>query len=92
MDIPELVLTALALACHVDREAIDRTTLLRDLEADSLTLVAVLARIEASCGVEFAADDMLALFDARDIATLIRAVENRVALSAVREPDQSGCA
>ena len=70
----------------LDRGAIDRSTRLRDLDVDSLTLVAVLARIEASCGAEFTADDTLALFDARDVGAIIRAVEGRVPGAAARDP------
>jgi acyl carrier protein len=83
-DVRDLVLTALALACRADRATLRGSTRLHDLAVDSLTLVAVLARIEASCSVELTADDMLALFAARDVAAFIRAVEDLVAHARAR--------
>lgn len=76
--IEALVVHTLALACRVDRASIRRTTRLHDLDADSLTLVAVLARIEASYGIELTADDTLSLFEARDVAALIGALERLI--------------
>jgi hypothetical protein len=78
-DVPELVLGALALACRVEPRAIGRSTRMHDLDVDSLTLVAVLARIEACCGAEFAADDVLALLEARDVGAFIGAIQARLA-------------
>jgi acyl carrier protein len=76
--IATLVMDTLALACRVERTSIHPVTRLHDLDADSLTLVAVLARIEASCRVELTADDTLALFEARDVAALIAALERMI--------------
>jgi acyl carrier protein len=86
-ELSELVLTTLALACRVERTAIGRSTRLRDLDVDSLTLVAVLARIEAACGAELAAEDMLTLFEACDVGAFVQGVEALLAGSGLRASD-----
>ncbi|HEU4619128.1 MAG TPA: acyl carrier protein [Gammaproteobacteria bacterium] len=73
--IAELVVQALALACGVEAGSLAAATGIGELALDSLTLVAVLARIEASFDVELTGDEMLALFEPRTVGELVAHVE-----------------
>jgi acyl carrier protein len=76
--VENLVVRVLAVACRADAGALDRQTSMADLAMDSLTLVAVLSQVEAAYGVEFKADETLALMGAEDVGQLVGAIELKV--------------
>jgi acyl carrier protein len=78
ISLEELIADMLASAGRLDRTAIDERTSIEDLNLDSLTLVFVLSRVEAVCGVEFTTDDTAAVLQAGDVGELLAAVERVV--------------
>lgn len=72
--IERLVIDAIGAACRVEPTAITGSTQLLDMYMDSLTLVAVLSRIEVAYGFTLDADDIVVMLQARDVAELCAAV------------------
>ncbi|MCC6202812.1 MAG: acyl carrier protein [Gammaproteobacteria bacterium] len=69
-DLTDFLCTTLALACHRNADALTPAITLADLNVDSLTLVAVLAQVEAVFTVTLTDDDTIAMFEAVTIADL----------------------
>jgi acyl carrier protein len=79
-----LVRRALGAACSVDACGLDDRTELADLNLDSLTLVTVLAQIEAVYGVDFSTADTLDAFGAADVGELVGTIARVVARARAR--------
>jgi len=77
--IEEFVCSTLALACNQDRATIHPQTSLFELNLDSLSLVSVLAQVEAVFTVQLTPDEMLRLIGASRIADLVNDLERIVA-------------
>lgn len=67
----ELVCTTLARACNRDPGEIFPRTRMLDLNMDSLTLVSVLAQVEAVYGIELTADDTLGMMEAAFVSDVV---------------------
>jgi acyl carrier protein len=74
-----LVLDTVAATTQLDRAALDARTPLLEAHLDSLTLLAVLARIEAAGGVVFADEELLEWLGAVDLGALAAHVARKVA-------------
>ncbi|HEX6996825.1 MAG TPA: acyl carrier protein [Gammaproteobacteria bacterium] len=72
--VTELVCAALAQACSRDRRDVSPDTRMLDLNIDSLTLVSVLAQVEAVYGIELTPDDTLAMMEAAAVSDLAERV------------------
>ncbi|HEX7081882.1 MAG TPA: acyl carrier protein [Gammaproteobacteria bacterium] len=68
------VLGTLAAAARADPSDIDRATVLSDLGLDSLTLVSMLAELEAALDLALTDDDTLEVLGARNAGELVAAV------------------
>lgn len=75
----EFVRRVLAVACGIDAAALDDCTELADLGLDSLTLVTVLAQVEAVYGVDFSTADTLAALGASNVTELLAAISRAAA-------------
>ena len=78
MNVERVVMEAVAAACRIDAAALERGTPMSDLEADSLTFVAILARIEAVLELELGGEETLRLLGTHDVGELIDAVAGMV--------------
>lgn len=67
----EFVREAIALACNRDEDTVLPETSLLALNMDSLTLVSVLARVEAEYDCEVEGEQVLQLLEAPDLAGLV---------------------
>jgi len=73
-----LVLDAVAAAARIERCSLGPRTALLDANLDSLTLIAVVTRVELACGVDFASDEVAALLGARDLGELCERIVSKV--------------
>ncbi|HEY8520082.1 MAG TPA: acyl carrier protein [Gammaproteobacteria bacterium] len=64
------VCDALAQACSRDRRDVSPDTRMLELDVDSLTLVSVLAQVEAVYGIELTPEDTLAMMEAAAVSDL----------------------
>lgn len=78
LGIERQVVRAVAEACRSASGTVGPRSRLADLAMDSLTLVAVLARMEAVFGVDFGVDETLEALGAEDVAGLAAAVARAV--------------
>lgn len=83
VDIAEFVCATLALACRKERGAVDLRTNFLELNVDSLTLVSVLAQVEAVYAVELTPNQLLPLIEARNVSELVGRL--KVIVSAQKE-------
>jgi acyl carrier protein len=74
-----LVLDAVAAAAQLERGSLDLRTPLLDINIDSLTLIAVVTRIEVACGIGFDSDEIAALVGVRDLRELCERVRRKIA-------------
>jgi acyl carrier protein len=73
----EFVLSAVAIACNIDESVLTLDTYLDEVGLDSLSLMAIIARIEASYGCRFEPQDAIAVFQAErmhDVAAIVQRV------------------
>ena len=77
--IEEFVCSILALAANKDPTSIQPQTNLLDLNLDSLSLVSVLAQVEAVYAVQLTPDEILELIGSVRIADLVDDLERIVA-------------
>jgi acyl carrier protein len=70
----EFLCSTIALACNRERLAVSPETSLLELCMDSLTFVSVLAQLETIFAFELSPDDILALFEADNVADLTERV------------------
>jgi acyl carrier protein len=76
--INRFVLEAVADAAAVDVAALHQSTLLLDAQMDSLTLVAIVTRIEAKYGTTFDADELADILRARSVGDVASIVARKV--------------
>jgi acyl carrier protein len=75
----EFVCATLAQACNRDRREISPDTQMRDLNMDSLTLVAVLAQVEGVYEIELTIDDVLSMIEATSVSELAELLAGLIA-------------
>lgn len=80
--ISQLVREAMAAASALDPAALHDSTLLLDLNMDSLTLVTVLSHVENAFATAFAADELAEILRARDVGEVAAAVARKLAARA----------
>jgi acyl carrier protein len=66
-----LVISALSAACKLTPDRVRLETNLMDLGIDSVAMLAVVTKVEASLGIELSPHDILGLFSASRVADLI---------------------
>jgi acyl carrier protein len=79
-----LVFDVVAELCRLDRSTLGRATPLLDAHFDSLTLIAVVARIELVCGASFEGEEA-SLLAAKTLGELASAITLRVRAAARNE-------
>lgn len=77
-DIAELVFEAVAEAGGLERGALTARTPLLEANVDSLTLIAIIARLELVLEVRFGEEESAALIEARDLRELCAIVALKV--------------
>lgn len=77
-DIAERVFEAVAEAGGLERAALTAGTPLLEANVDSLTLIAIIARLELVLEVRFDDDESAALIEARDLHELCAVVVHKV--------------
>jgi len=83
VDLSEFVRAAIAQAANLDAAAVSGETHLLDLNLDSLTLVSVLAQVEAVHGIELEPEEILSMLEASRVLELVSRIE--AVLAARRE-------
>lgn len=73
---------ALAWACRVEAERIDRASKMLELGLDSLLLLSVLTEIETAFGLEFSPEHTLVLLEAATVGDIADEIERLAARSA----------
>jgi acyl carrier protein len=79
----EKVCSAIALARNFDQASISPDDNVHDLGLDSMSIVALLAELEAAYGVEFGADRIIEMLQANTVRDLTAVVGQVVGSSAV---------
>lgn len=73
--IDEAILSAIAVACNLDRSSITVDASMLDLGVDSVTLIAIIAQIQARFDVHIGENELVELFDAplvREFIAIVR--------------------
>jgi acyl carrier protein len=77
-EVASFVCSTIALACNRDPGSVALDTSLLDLNMDSLTLVSVLAQVEAVYEVSLDTDDVFALIEAARVSDVVSRLEGIV--------------
>jgi acyl carrier protein len=75
----DMICTSLAQACKRARREVSLETQMLDLDVDSLTLVSVLAEVEAVYGIELTPDDTLTMIEADVVSDLVERLSSIIA-------------
>jgi hypothetical protein len=73
-----LVLDAVATTARLERSSLGLRTALLDANLDSLTLIAVVTRVEIACGVAFEGDEVVAIIGARDLGEICELILRKI--------------
>ncbi len=79
--VAEFVYSSLAQACRCARGQISPDTQMLDLDVDSLTLLSVLAQVEAAYGVELTPDDTVTIIGAASVSDVVGHISGVIARS-----------
>jgi len=82
----DLVITTLAAACNIERAQLSPETGLDEIGLDSMSLVALVAQLEALYGCQFESEQVLGLFEARRIRDVVLLVGRVVGMGCLVEP------
>jgi acyl carrier protein len=74
----EFVLQALCMACSIDRSRLTPETELQTTGLDSLSLTAIVARLEANYTCEFSSTQIMDLFQASVVGDLVRKLTDAI--------------
>lgn len=76
----EFVVQALCLACSLDRAGVTLQTSLRATGLDSLSLTAIVARVEANYACELSSEQIMDLFQASVVGDLVEKLTDALAV------------
>lgn len=81
MDFENTIIRAIAQGCNLDLHRVDRESDVAELGLDSLNMMTIIADLEETYRVQFDAEAVLALFQARNVAEFIERARTVVSSS-----------
>jgi acyl carrier protein len=88
-ELDEIVVSAIAVACNIERSAIAVDANMLELGIDSITMTAIVAQVQASYDVQLETDDVVELLNAPRVADVLSLMKKALERSGVNNCVQS---
>ncbi len=74
----EMVVSAIAAACNIDRSAVSRNNNMQDLGVDSVNMTSIVAQLQATYHFQMDSDELIELFNAPSIGDFVALLSKAV--------------